>query len=271
VRVPGTPLLRAVHEDSRYVPDFLTPPARAGERSLDDELALVAATPLPVVAAELDRCRSEGSDHAALRGRPAALRAQAVRELRAAWESLLRPHWPRLHRVLAHDVDHRSRRLVSGGTAALLDDLHPDVSWAAGTLRVRSRTSDRRDLRGEGVVLMPSAFGVGRPIVVLDPPYQPTLVYPARGLGTAWSEPVAPAGALVRLMGRGRAELLALLDEPAGTVDLARRLGRSPGTTSEHLSALRAAGLADVIRQGKASRWSRTPLGDALVAGPVPD
>lgn len=269
VAVPDTPLLTAVLAQTSYVPDFLTPPPQAGERGVDAELALVAETPLEVVRDELRRWVAGGGDRDAVVDRPAVLRARAVRELRVAWDALLAPHWPRLHRVLATDVDHRSRRLVTGGIAALLEDLHPLVEWVDGTLRVRTSVRDRRDLAGEGVVLMPSVFGIGRPLVILDPPYQPTLVYPARGVGTAWSEPVAPADALVRLMGRSRAELLALLDEPAGTGQLALRVGRSAGTVSEHLTALRAAGLADVRRTGKASRWSRTGLGDDLVAGPV--
>ncbi|MGB8651662.1 MAG: winged helix-turn-helix domain-containing protein, partial [Mycobacteriales bacterium] len=116
-------------------------------------------------------------------------------------------------------------------------------------------------------VLMPSVFGVGRPVVILDPPYQPVLIYPARGVATAFTAPVAPADALVQVLGRGRAELLASLDDPAGTGSLALAVGRSAGTVSEHLHALLAVGLVDLSRNGKTSRWSRTPLGDALVAG----
>ena len=264
---PPTPLLLAVQ--ARYTPDFLTPPPVAGERSIDEEIALVAGTPLATVREEVRRCVAAGGDAAALGARPAVLRDRAVRELRAAWEALLRPHWPRLHRVLATDVDHRSRQLVQGGIAALLDDLHPAVEWVDGVLRVRAPVHDRRDLQGEGVVLMPSVFGMGRPLVVLDPPYQPLVVYPARGVATAWTAPVAPADALVQVVGRGRADLLALLDEPAGTGALAVRLGRSAGTVSEHLRVLRAAGLVDVRRSGRDSRWERTGLGDALVAGPL--
>jgi DNA-binding transcriptional ArsR family regulator len=116
---------------------------------------------------------------------------------------------------------------------------------------------------------MPSFFTTVRPLVILDPPYQPTLFYTARGIATAFTQSVAPAEGLVRLVGQGRADLLAALDEPAGTGSLAVALGRSAGTVSEHLHALRAAGLADVRRTGKSSRWTRTELGDALVAGPL--
>jgi len=267
-----TPLLAAVQRDRSYTPDFLTPPPEAGERSIDAEVELVAATPLQAVKQELSRCLDEGPHDsllARLTKQPRQARDQAVREMRVAWEQLLRPSWPRLHRVLATDVDYRSRRLVTGGIAALIDDLDPRIAWDGRTLRVHAPVRDQRTLHGEGVVLMPSAFNVGRPIVILDPPYQPTLVYGARGVATAFTAPVAPADALVQLLGRSRAFLLAALDEPAGTGDLAIALGRAAGTVSEHLHALRAAGIVEVRRNGKASRWQRTELGDALVAGPL--
>jgi DNA-binding transcriptional ArsR family regulator len=272
VTPPETPLLAAVQRGRRYTPDFLTPPPEAGERSIDAEIELVAATPLQAVGRELTRCLDAGLDNpllARLAGRPRQARDQAVREMRLAWEQLLRPSWPRLHRVLATDVDHRSRRLVAGGIAALMADLDPRVTWDGDTLRVDARDRDRRTLHGEGIVLMPSAFNVGRPLVILDPPYQPTLVYGARGVATAYTAPVAPADALVHLLGRSRALLLAALDEPAGTGHLAIMLERSAGTVSEHLHALRAAGLVEVGRIGKTSRWQRTDLGNALVAGPL--
>jgi len=273
VTPPPTPLLAAVQRGRPYTPDFLTPPPEAGERSIDAEIDLVAATPLQAVRQELSRCLEDGPPDplvARLAGRPRQARDQVVRELRLAWEELLRPSWPRLHRVLALDVDHRSRRLVAGGIAALIEDLDRRVTWDGSTLRVRAAARERRTLHGEGIVLMPSVFGVGRPIVILDPPYQPTLVYGARGVATAFTAPVAPAGALVQLLGRSRALLLAALDEPAGTGHLAVALGRTAGTVSEHLHALRAAGLVDVRRTGKSSRWLRTHLGDALVAGRLP-
>lgn len=269
-----TPLLAAVQCDRHYTPDFLTPPPEAGERSIEAEVQLVGATPLSTVKQELARCLADGPHDellARLSNRPRQARDQVVREMRLGWDQLLRPSWPRLHRVLATDVDYRSRRLVTGGIAALIEDLDPRVTWDGSSLRVQAPARDRRTLHGEGVVLMPSVFNVGRPLVILDPPYQPTLIYGARGVATAFTAPVAPADALVRLLGRSRALLLAALDEPTGTGHLAGTVQRSAGTISEHLHALRAAGLVDVRRNGKASRWQRTELGDALVAGPLAD
>ena len=267
VAPPRTPLLTAVQTGTRYTPDFLTPPPQAGERTLHAEIALVAATPLDAVRHELQRCREDGAQLPDLTPREA--RSRIVKEMQLAWDQLMQPHWPRLHRVLATDVDHRSRRLVTGGIAALMADLNPAVTFQQDALRVRGPVNERRDLEGEGVVLMPSLFGTGRPLMILDPPYQPTLIYPARGVATAFTRPVAPADALVTLMGQGRAEVLAALDDAAGTGELAIQLFRADSTVSAHLHALRNAGLAEVSRNGKASRWQRTPLGDALVAGPL--
>lgn len=267
VDVPDTPLLTALQDGTRYTPDFLTPPPVAGERGIDEEIALVAETPLETVRAELRRSKRFGARFPS--AATTTSRTQAAEELRLAWQHLMAPHWPRLHRVLATDVDHRSHRIVTGGLAALLSDLHPHVGFVDGTLRVRSGTADCRDLHGEGVVLMPSLFISNRPLVILDPPYQPTLIYPARGVATAFTQPVAPADALVTLLGQTRADVLAGLDDPSGTGQLAAALGRADSTVSEHLHALRNAGLVQVTRQGKSRTWSRTALGDGLVAGPI--
>ncbi|MCU1601705.1 MAG: ArsR family transcriptional regulator [Frankiales bacterium] len=265
VTAPPTPFLTAVQTGGRYTPDFLTPPPQAGERSVDAEFALVEQTPLAVVRDELQRARDAGAD--VPRESAQRSRTRAVEEMRLAWEQLLAPHWPRLHRVLATDVDYRSRRQVGGGISALMHDLHLAVTFNGDALRVRGPVNERRDLQGEGIVLMPSLFGGVRPLVILDERYQPTLIYPARGIGEAWSRQVAPADALIRLLGESRAEVLACLDEPGSTSDIGYRVIRADSTVSEHLHVLQRAGLVDVTRRGKASRWERTDLGNALVAG----
>ena len=56
-------------------------------------------------------------------------------------------------------------------------------------------------------------------ILTLEP-WQPTLAYPARGIGMLWSpdESTAP-DALERLVGRTRATLLTALDSPRTTTE----------------------------------------------------
>ena len=117
------------------------------------------------------------------------------------------------------------------------------------------------------MLLVPSAFSWDRPATITDPPWQPTLVYPARGVGTLWEEGEAAPDALAGVLGATRAALLSALDAPRSTTDLARLLGLSPGGASQHLTALRAAGLVTARREGRSVLYARTALGDGLVRG----
>lgn len=99
-----------------------------------------------------------------------------------------------------------------------------------------------------------------------DPPWQPTVIYPARGIGGLWTEPET-GPALARLLGANRAAVLAALDAPSTTTALAHRLGLAPSSVSEHLSVLRDAGLLVSRRHGHQVRYERTPLGITLAAG----
>lgn len=114
---------------------------------------------------------------------------------------------------------------------------------------------------------MPSVFVWPDVVSTFEPPWQPTLVYPARGIGGLWADPAeGTPDALARLLGRGRAAVLAALDEPAGTA-LAHRLRLAPSSVSAHLTTLREAGLLVSRRYGHQVLYERTPLGIALAAG----
>lgn len=115
---------------------------------------------------------------------------------------------------------------------------------------------------------MPSVFSWPDVISGFEPPWQPTLVYPARGIGGLWAEPTdRTPDVLVRLLGRGRAAVLTALDEPVGTTALAHRLRLAPSSVSAHLTALRDAGLLVSRRYGHQVLYERTPLGIALASG----
>ena len=121
------------------------------------------------------------------------------------------------------------------------------------------------DLDGSGLVLMPSAYVWPAVVVVVDEPWQPTIVYPARGVGELWHAPPPPPRALAALLGRTRALLLTSLDEPTSTTALAARLGLSASGVSRHLIALRDAGLVSTTRHGHDVRYARTRLGGDLL------
>ncbi|MFI6580943.1 DUF5937 family protein [Embleya sp. NPDC050493] len=263
-KVDLTPLTELIPVPTRALAGFLCPPPTTPLTSLDVELATLRATPL-----ELLRTSSEVAPE-----RIAALRADPERELgrlaetiEVYWELALAPYWPRILTFLEGDILFRARRLVEGGARSLFNDLDPQVAWDAGTLQVRNRFAcGRRTLDGRGLLLVPSAFVWPRVFSVLDGRWQPTLRYPPRGIGTLWAPArTAAPDALAGVLGRSRATLLAELATPASTTDLARRAGLTPGGVSQHLSALRSAGLVAAHRVGREVLYARTRAAETLL------
>jgi len=112
---------------------------------------------------------------------------------------------------------------------------------------------------------MPSAYMWRKVAAVIDEPWLPTIVYPARGVAELWRAPSAPPEGLARLLGRTRALVLASLDRPLSTTALAALIELSPAGVSRHLLALRGAGIVASARQGHEVRYRRTELGTALL------
>ena len=257
-----------------YTPDFLGRPPDTPMAGFHEELARLRATDPALARAEMAKSlasRPEAAESA--RGRAAlADPARAVQELadvtERAWRALLAPDWPRLRALLEAEIAYRSRQLAGGGLQRLFADLHPRLSWSGDTLTVRTRTdfAQMQDLDGRGVLLLPSVFVWPDVVSGFDPPWQPTVIYPARGIGGLWTEPET-GPALARLLGANRAAVLAALDAPSTTTALAHRLGLAPSSVSEHLSVLRDAGLLVSHRHGHQVRYERTPLGITLAAG----
>jgi DNA-binding transcriptional ArsR family regulator len=262
--------LLAVQPRHGYTPDFLAPPPQSPLVTIDQELERVRSTPADVVALELGRslAQREGPPPAALRellANPAAAAERLAELLERCWQVLLAAWWERIRDLLDGDIAFRARRLAGGGLERLFADLDPSVRFDGDTLEVGGRGEGHRDLAGEGLVLMPSVFIWPGVVLMLDLPWQPTLIYPARGIAGLWQPPATePPVALGRLLGRTRAKLLLALAEPASTAVLARRFGQSPSGVSEHLSALRDGGLLTSYRVGHQVVYERTPLGIAI-------
>lgn len=269
-----SPLWLFVPHPGGYTPDFLGPPPDEPYPSIHDELARMRATDPALAHVEIARslgCTPGLADsppgRAALDDPAGTVRRLAdLTEL--AWHALLAPDWPRHRAVLEADIAHRSRRAADGGLDALLADLHPAVDWAghALTLRTYQDQPDAQRPDGRGVLLMPSVFVWPDVISGFARPWQPTIIYPAVGMGRFHTAPATPPpAALARLLGRQRAALLLDLTVPAATTELADRHGLAPSTVSAHLTALRDTGLLGSRRQGHYVLYERTALGDALV------
>jgi DNA-binding transcriptional ArsR family regulator len=254
-----------------YVPDFLSPPPTTPLARFEDEIELVRTTSPKQIRKDLRillRGKATPPVLKPLEDTPKRAVRQLADQLEAYWALAIEPHWPRVKALLEADIAHRARRLTEAGPAGLFADFHTTISWRDGILDVDQPYKGHVRLDGRGLLLVPSAFSWIAPATITEPPWQPTLIYPPRGVATLWDTggertPQALAG----VIGATRAALLAELDAPRSTTDVARLLEITPGGASQHLTALREAGLVVSRREGRVVLYVRTPLADALVAG----
>lgn len=257
-----------------YGPDFLWPSPAVPFTAIDDDLARVRATDPGVVAAELAQharrldSRSVPADlYRVLTGDPTAARDALTQQQRLAWQVLVEPFWDRIRGLLDADIATRSRQLADGGLEGLFEGFHPRARWNNDELHLTGLQHGTIDLRGRGLILVPAAFGW--PNLGIGPTGNtsatpPALTYPMLGAARIW-ETSPPPSALKRLLGTGRASVLAEIIIPGTTSSLARRVGLAPATVSQHLAVLRDAGLATSQRRGREVLYRQTPLAAALM------
>jgi DNA-binding transcriptional ArsR family regulator len=264
--------------DNGYGPDFLHPLPEVPLAALEDELDAIRATAPDAARRQIAAALAQTPGAAqSRRGRamlsdPAGTVQQLAGLYEQAWSALLAPHWPRLRAVLEADVAYHARRLADGGMQRLFTGLHPKLSWSEGALTaagiIAQLPTAAVHATGQGLVLVPSVFFWPEAGGVFDPPWQPAVVYPARGIGGLWAE-TGPAAstALVRLLGANRAAILTALDAPTTTTALAHRHDLAMSSVSVHLGVLRDAGLLASRRYGHQVLYERTPLGIAMATG----
>ena len=263
-------VLRALRPEE-WGPDFIAPPPSGGmARTPSDDLAVIRGTPLPVAREQIGRALALGSGPVADDVTRVLERDDVVEWLAEAqeglWRLLIAPDWPQLLAILDRDVLFRADRLVRSGWAAALEDLHERVRWEAGAVVVRDRSPLEIDLDGRGLMFVPSVFLHRGPATYSEPPWQPAVVYAARGSAAFWDpEPTTPP-ALARLLGRTRADLLLRLESPASTTQLCTLTGHTLGAIGDHLRVLRESGLVTRTRIGRSVVYRRTPVGDVLAA-----
>jgi hypothetical protein len=267
-------LLSVAAPANGHGPDFLWPSPGTARTTVEEDLDRVRATDPRIVAAELAEHarrldpRTVPADlYRALVEDPARTRDRLVEQQRLAWQALVAPLWERI--LILHDADitHRARQLADGGLEGLLANLHPRAVWDGAALRLTGPAPGTVDLRGRGLVLVPTAFGW--PDLGIGPTddtstASPALAYPMLGVGRLW-ESTARSPALARLLGPTRASVLAETNIPSSTTTLARRMRLAPATVSEHLAVLRDAGLVVARRRGRELRYQQTELASALL------
>jgi DNA-binding transcriptional ArsR family regulator len=248
---------------SRWTPDFLTPLGHGPY--LDDELGEVLATPAAVVGAELRPQIESGQLHERVRplaaGDPAAIRALGV-AIRAFHAVAVEPYWTEIVAAIQADRTSRGAMIVDLGIEEALRRLSPFLRWQADTLSYECPAGADIHLKpdGRGVVLVPSYLRVQPGFLDLGHG-SVVLAYPIERR----PEALTTSKTLADLLGRTRAAVLGAVNGARNTTDLARVVGISLGSVSQHTAVLRSAGLITTNRIGSAVLHSQTPLGRSLV------
>lgn len=189
------------------------------------------------------------------------------------------PHWSQIQARLSTQHAALTHALATGGVEGLLAALAPFARWRPPVLEIGSGSSvDEMSLDGRGLTIVPSVFyepGAAVAYNGLDEQAPVVLSVPAtRGPGDLTTVLTAQPGvnrlaAVVSLLGRTRAHALDRIGTQGScsTGELARRLGISPASASEHTTVLRDAGLVTTTRQGREVRHRLTTLGRHLLDG----
>jgi hypothetical protein len=214
-------LLIALQPRHAYTPDFLHPPPSSPLAELEDELDEMLATSPDQIRAEVRGAYERTALPKVLEPfvrEPDAAAAHLAAVIRRYWAVAVAPHWERLRALFEGDVLHRARQMADGGVARLLADLHPNARYDGDALLIDKPFEKDRELDGRGLLFVPSAFVWPRMAAITEPPWQPTVIYPARGIAALWEpEPPAAPAAIGALLGRRRAAVLAGPNDPLST------------------------------------------------------
>ena len=273
-------LLTTLVRPAGFIPDFLVPAPRHRSPTIESGLAQIAASAPAVVAEQLTHLaghpvaqRGPGrAERVRLLGEliaePEAGLVRIVAELGRWWRVAIAPYWPRMRALLHNDVTYRLDELANGGVQQLFRTLHPLIGFSGDTLRITKYYTGRAQLRQRGLLLVPCVFAWPDVLVGTADPNVANVTYSPRGLGRLWDASVGVATEpLAAVLGRSRAALLAQLDLPMSTSQLATLLDLAAPTVNIHLKALEAAGIVGARRDGHAVLYRRSRLGDLLLAG----
>jgi DNA-binding transcriptional ArsR family regulator len=262
------PMLRALAPPTGYSADFLTP--AGGVTDVADGIAAVLRTPRSRLLPDLEALAAARRLPAGM-ARLAAGDPELLRRLgdamAAHYRVALAPFWRDIRAGVDVDRAARGETLLNRGGEGLLATLHPTIRWNPPVLEAAYPQERDLHLDGRGLRLQPAVFCWRMPITVLDPAQPPVLVYPVAPELRMFvpDRREAATGPLTALLGRTRAAALEVIGAGTTTGELARRLGVSPSTASQHATVLRDTGLIVSYRDRNTVRHSLTELGRRLL------
>ncbi|MFI6601213.1 helix-turn-helix domain-containing protein [Nonomuraea sp. NPDC050536] len=187
--------------------------------------------------------------------------------LRAFYICCVAPEWNTIRHRLGLHLNRCAELISTRGLGVALSHLTPRLSWCGCALDIDTSgvMPPPVDLGDRGVTFSPllSATRHFMGFAFSCDDTRPVLAYP---VADAPPTPAATVDALAQVVGQARARVLRSIGSGTATGELARSLAVSASTASEHLTALRQAGLVDTRREGRAVRHVLTALGHGLLA-----
>ncbi len=248
---------------TKYLPDFVAIPPVGMETRIEDELAAMSsiddqAARETLAIAQRFAWASDGLAWAEVDH----VTGRAAEAFARGWAQFVQPDWPRRRAIMERDIHYRVGTIAVDGWRQALDGMSRGLHWVApDIIQFSTQTHPDRLIGDDGLVFVPHTGPHGQWTCEAPPRF--ALVYPARGV-LADHGPVNRG--LARLLGRGKAAVIAELATPATPSQLAALLGVSLGTISSHLASLRDADVVITHRNGRAVYYELTPTGQQLAS-----
>jgi DNA-binding transcriptional ArsR family regulator len=254
-----------------WIPDSCLPISPLADASVADLAARLRDMPAAELTSELEA--AYGGRHCPPQWRAAADQprrwlnsmADASLEIWAVTEARWRAAGPLLDR----EIRRVGTAAVRGGMTALLNSLHPSLSYHDGTFLFAPPANPRMRIGPLGPVgprrlaLVPMIAGRDARLFSFELPEVCYIGYP---LPQPRPGPQATAdSALATIMGPVRAAMLQALRQPLTVSDVAAAVHCAPNTATHHLHQLAAADLIAREKSGPSVWVSRTARGDELV------
>jgi DNA-binding transcriptional ArsR family regulator len=268
------PYIDAVVPPHHYIADFVTPTPTNTHSMLEDELRRVHDTPPDLIRKNILVTIKAGGETEIRRHflvNPREALECLLQELRLYWQLTLAHHWDRMRSVLESDVLFHAREMALHGVDHMFEDFSEWLRYRESVIYLNKKNHLGQEdlsvqLEGTGIYLVPAVFQRGHLSWQVVSEWQPMLIYGARGSGLWYHANLPEPDAALRLaLGAGRAKVLAALQSPAHTTELAQQLKLTSGAISQHLRRLHQAGLVESHRSSHHVYYRLTPRGETLV------
>jgi DNA-binding transcriptional ArsR family regulator len=246
------------------VPDFCTPILPLNDTSVAEQARRLREMDVGVLTDEL--LAAGDCDHFArwrIAGHQPRRWLNSMADASLDTWSVMEPYWRAAGPLFDREVRRVGTAAVRGALGALLNSLHPRISYACGTLAFAFPHDRCAPLRRRRLALVPMIAGRDALFVNFEADDVCYIGYPVRQPATG--PPAATNGTLALVLGPVRAAALRALRQPLAVGELAVAVQCAPTTATYHVHLLAAAGLVTCERRGSSVLVSRSVRGHELV------